>query len=223
MKKTVAAISSSVLLALGGSFFGSTAWAELGDPIGSVIVGNESVTIVEAGQAFTARVENQNADRDFCGVPAGVTREGNTMAIKLYDALGDEILYTVPEGYQELSQGILPPFSWIGAADTTVDVSATIPVTAVPGKYKFAFECVGPVNEEDDYPVGGINPALIDIEILAASNDDPDQADKSAVNPSLAQTGNDGTGQYGSAGAAAILLATGAGVFLLRRRALAKK
>ena len=208
-------------MVLGGSFLGSAAWATDGPPIGSVIVGTESVTIVEAGQAFTARVTNQVALKDFCGVATDETVEGNTMAIKLYDASGDETLYTIPDGYREGSPGILPTFSWTNADNTTVDVSATIPVSAVPGEYKIGFECVGP--SEGGYLVNGINPVPLDIEIIAASNDDPvTPPDTTTVDPTLAHTGVDEASNYALLGASALLIAAGAAIYTIRKRASVK-
>lgn len=221
MKKNAFVAMSSALMACGISLVGGPAWAEDGPPIGSVIVGTESVTIVEAGQAFTARVTNQVASKDFCGVPADETVSGNTMAIKLYDASGGEILYTIPDAYGEGSQGILPTFSWTRADNTTVDVSATIPVSAVPGEYKIGFECVGP--SAGGYLVNGINPVPLDIVIIAASNEDPvTPPDPTTEDPTLAHTGVDEASNYALAGASALLIAAGAAIRIIRKRASVK-
>lgn len=220
MRKIVAAAVTSLLLTVGGSFIGSSAWAE--DSLynfanGSIFVGGQQVTSLEQGAAFTVRVSHPGGivdeTNDFCGQTVG---EGETTGNSLVLVFTSEEIppFPIPQGFAEDSS--LPgvgSFAWKNEAEWSADVTTQLPVDAVPGDYSVYLGCVDSANAQ-----AGPTTNPFPVTILAASNDDPGQADNSTVNPTLAQTGNDETGQYGIAGAAAILLAAGAGTYFLRRR-----
>lgn len=224
MKKTIASISASALLILGGSFLGSAAWGASGDlAIGTVIVGGQSVTTVEAGQQFTARIVHQgvaegdvSATDDFCGLNVGSTQTDSNLNIFIEASNGNN--WSIPEdGLSEETRG-LGSFTWTNEPGTSVEVSAQIPADAVLGEYLFIYQC----KDTDGNPSGGGAQGFT-VNIVAASNVDPvTPPDTTTVDPTLAHTGVDEASNYALLGASALLIAAGAAIYTIRKRASVK-
>lgn len=225
MKKNVFVATSSALLACGISLVGGPALAEdspLNFANGSIFVGGQQVTSLEQGAEFTVRVSHPGGivdeTNDFCGQTVG---EGETTGNSLVLVFTSEEIppFPIPQGFVEnLRLPGVGSFAWKNEPEWFADVTTQLPADVTPGDYSVYLGCV-----DSDNAQAGPTTNPFPVTILAASNDDSGQEDNSTVNPTLAQTGNDETAQYGIAGVAAILLAAGAGTYFLRRRALTNK
>ena len=225
MKKNVFVATSSALLACGIALVGGPAWAD--DPLytfanGSIFVGGQQVTSLEQGAEFTVRVSHPGGivsdSDDFCGQ---TVEEGETTGNSLVLVFTSEEIppFPIPQGFVENSS--LPgvgSFAWKNEAEWFADVTTELPADVTPGDYSVYLGCVDSANAQ-----AGPTTNPFPVTILAASNNDSGQEDNSTVNPTLAQTGNDQSRQYGLLGSAAVLLAAGAGTYFLRRRAQTNK